>query len=323
MTIFARFALVLCAAIVGVAPVYAQSPGVPAPAPTLLPRSTAVRSTTRTVSAVIVAVDGPARTISLRLATNGAPVTADNAAAVVLAVQDVSCRPLKGNRDATLADFAVGETVVARLTWRTAPEPIVVLRDLYDAASYAERQRQGKEICVGTVDQFTAAELSVKRADGVVIAFRVSDKTKLVKNDGPATLAAFPAGEPIAVKPRRLPSGDLQAAIVGGGSQEVAWAYRDGLTTWTGSVIGVQGDERTGAVISLHREDGAKRQFLLPLGATFKQGRSLLPWRLLPGATISAHLVKTGERNGMRYSDGVKIVSRRTRKTADNSINEP
>lgn len=312
MTIFARFVLVLCVTAFSIGPVRAQSATA---APTLSGEPTtqfSSRTSTRTVTATITSRSGPARSIGLRIAADG---SRSSAAEEVVAVQDVTCRPLKSGRAATLAEFAVGEQVIARLTWRTTPEPVVVLRDLYDVPSYAERQRQGKDICVGVVDAFSATELSVRRTDGKVIAFRVTDKTSLVKNDTPAPLTAFPAGTPVAVKPRRLPSGDLQAAIVGGTAQEVEWAYRDTLTTWIGSVISLQGDEQNGAVVSLHREDGAKRQFLLPVGAAFQQGRSVLPWRLLPGATISAHMVKATQKNGMRYADSVKMASRRSRKT--------
>lgn len=317
MTIFARLVCIICAAAATVAPVYAQTPGVPVPA---MPTRSS-RTSTRTVTAVIAAVDSAARTLSLRIAPDSASLQPPTE--VVVAVQDATCRPLKNDRTATLADFAAGEQVVARLTWRVAPERVVVLRDLYDAVSYAERQRQGKEICVGVVDVFTATELSVRRADGKRVAFRVSDKTRLVRNDAPTTLAAFPAGSPVAVKPRRLPGGDLQAAIVGVTAQEVIWAYRDTLTTWNGSVTSIQGDERNGAVISMTREDGAKRQFLLSVGAKFKQGRSELPWRLLPGATVTAHLVKAVERNGLRYADAVKIASRRASKYTEDTVEEP
>ncbi|MBC8137038.1 MAG: hypothetical protein H8F28_14250 [Fibrella sp.] len=319
MTIFARLVFVVSIAIAGIASVNAQSQRVPLP---VTPVKSPVRTSTRTVSAVIAAVNAPARTVSLRIAPDNA-LLQTTPTEVVVAVQDVTCRPLKNNGAATLADFAVGERVVARLTWRTAPERVVVLRDLYDMVSYAERQRQGKEICVGVVDLFTATELAVRRGDGKVIAFRVSDKTRLVKNDAPANLAAFPVGSPVAVKPRRLPGGDLQANIVGGTAQEVNWAYRDTLTTWTGGVTSIQGDERNGAVISLRREDGARRQFLLPVGVKFKQGRSELPWRLLPGATITAHLVKAVEKDGMRYADEIKVASRRTPKYTEDAVEEP
>jgi hypothetical protein len=321
MTFFARFALVVCVAAFSVASVRAQSETTAPAALGMPPVKSSPRTSTRTVTATITALNGPARSIGLRILPDSARLSA--AAEEVVAVQDVTCRPLKNGRAATLAEFAVGETVVARLTWRTTPERVVVLRDLYDAPAYAERQRQGKEICVGTVDAFSATELSVRRTDGKVIAFRVTDKTHLVKNDAPATITAFGVGTPVAVKPRRLPSGDLQAAIVGGTAQEVNWAYRDTLTTWSGSVIRVQGDEQNGAVISMHREDGAKRQFFLPVGATFQQGRSVLPWRLLPGASISAHMVKATQKNGMRYADEVKIASRRSRKTTEDTVEEP
>ena len=316
MMFFARFLPALCATFVLAAPVLArQTPRVPVP---ITPIKAPPRTSTRTVTAVVTAVNIPARSISLRIAPENTLLQSPSE--VITAVQDVTCRPLKSGRAATLADFAVGERIVARLTWRVTPARVVVLRDLYDTVSYAERQRQGKEICVGTVETFSATELFVRRTDGKSIAFRVTDKTHLVKNDATATLLAFPVSSPVAVKPRRLPSGDLQAAIVGGTAQEVNWAYRDTLTTWSGSVIQIQGDERNGAVITLNREDGAKRQFLLPVGAKFKQGRSELPWRLLPGASISAHLVKAVEKNGMRYADGVKIVSRRTRKSTEDAV---
>lgn len=307
MTIFARLLLTVAVA-AAVAPARAQLLPAPAPRPVAPAPS---RSSTRTVIAIIAAVDAPARTVSLRIEPDKRLQLMPPE--LVVAVQDVTCRPFKNGRAVTLADFAAGERVAARLMWRTVPQPVIVLRDLYDVVSYDERQRRGKETCVGIVAGFDAAALSVRRSDGVVIAFRVSDKTRFVKNDAPATPAAFPPGAPVAVKPRRLPSGDLQAAIVGGNAQEVAWAYRDALTTWTGSVTGIQGDERGGAVVSMNRDDGAKRQFLLPPGAKFKQGRSELPWRMLPGAAISAHLVKAADANTMRSADGVKLASRRAR----------
>ncbi len=322
MTLFTRLSLILTCAMIAATSANAQSmPAAPAPAGVAVPTVAPSRTATRTVNATVVAVNSPARTVSLRLAPDN--TLSQTPAEMVVAVQDATCRPLKNNRVATLAEFIPGEPVIARLTWRVAPERVVVLRDLYDTPSYTERQRQGKEICVGVVDAFTATELTVRRGDGRIIAFRVTDKTRLIKNDAPAALAAFPTGSPVAVKPRRLPGGDLQASFVGENAREVAWAYRDTLTTWSGSVTTIQGDERNGAVVSLYREDGAQRQFLLSVGAKFKQGRSELPWRLLPGATVSAHLIKATGREGMRHADGVKIVTTRTRKLTEDAVEKP
>ncbi len=270
------------------------------------------RTTTLTVAAVVESVDATGRNVHLRLTPDGTPSSTPE---IVVAVQDTVCQPRKNNRAATLADFAPGEQVIARLTWRTTPEPVVILRDLYDAASYTEREQDGKTTCVGTVETFTATQLSVRRGDGMTTNFRIGERTLVIKNDAYASIASFPVGASVAVKPRRLPGGDLQASIVGGTAEEVAWAYRDTLSSWSGTVSGVQGDERSGATVTLRREDGAARRFLLPTGALFEQGRALLPWQYLNGAAVTVHLVKGSGADGMRYADMVKIASRRTRRS--------
>ncbi len=316
MTILARLIFAFCTATSLVAPVRAQTTA-PVVSASLPSRST-TRTTTHTVTATIAGINAVARTVSLRLLSS-----AQQTEPVVTAIPDAMCRPLKNNRPAAITDFAIGEPVVARLTWRTIPERVIVLRELYDSVSFAERERQSKDMCVGTVLAFTATEISVRRNDGFVIAFRVTEKTRLVKQDQPALVTAFPAGTPVAVKPRRLPSGELQAAIVGSTAQDVDWAYHDTLSSWSGSIVRVQGEERSGAIVSLRRDDGAPRRFLFPVGARFQQGRSLLPWRLLLGASVSVHLVKGAERDGMRYADTVKVAARRTAKPSRDTIEEP
>ena len=277
----------------------------------------APRTATRTVAAIVATVNAPMRTVSLLIPADGVTPTQ-----TVFAAIDPDCKPLKNSAPAPITTFAAGEWVVARLTWRLSP-PAIILRDLYDAASYTERQRQGKEICAGVVETFSASEIAVRCTDGMLIAFRVTDKTILVKSDAPATLAAFPVGASVAVKPRRLPGGSLMAAVVGGTPQETLWAYRDALTTWSGTVTGVQGDAQSGAVVSLRRDDGATRQFLLPAGTPYLQRRTRLPWQQLTGANISAHLVKGATQNTMRTADAVKAASRRATKPVTEPVEEP
>ena len=275
-------------------------------------------STTRTVEAIVATIDISARTVTFAL-----PASGMNPAQSVVAVQDMACQPIKRGTVVPVTAFVAGERVVARLTWRTSPLPVVILRDLYDEASYRERQKAGKETCVGVVESLGATEIVVRRTDETVIAFRVTEKTRLVRNDAPATVTAFGIGTPVAVKPRRLPSGSLMASIVGGTAREVAWAYRDTLTTWSGFVADLQPGDANGAIVTLKRDDGATRQFFLALGATFKQSRTVLPWSQMRGATVTAHLIKNVTGATTRTADQVKVSTRRAPKLVIDPTEEP
>ncbi|MBC8142944.1 MAG: hypothetical protein H7Y38_16085, partial [Armatimonadetes bacterium] len=172
-----------------VSPTAPVSPPVTAAAP--LPTATV----TRTVEAVIGALDAKANTLSLQVP----PLDKSGTPQAVLAVPDSKCRFLKNNRAALLSDFAVGDKVVVRLTYRTLPVASVVVREMADTASYAEKQKQGKEITEGKIQSVSAKELVVRRADGVDVTFRVSAKTVVTKVDALVSLAAYPVGSSVVV----------------------------------------------------------------------------------------------------------------------------
>ena len=248
--------------------------------------------------------------LRLRIAATDVPV---GTATEFDAVPDSTAAFFKAGHAVALTAFAPGETVEARLTWRTSPDRIVVIRELYDVASFAARQNETKVPLAGTVAQFSETELDVHGTDGALHRFRVSDKTRLFRADTAAYLSDFPVGAPVAVKSRRLPSGDLAASIVAPDADQVTRVYHDTLAIWNGVVAGIQGNEQTGATVMLRRDDGAARRFFLLAGAHFAQGRVTLPWSSLPNATVRVHLVRGAMPGGLRASDLVRIAA--TRKT--------
>ncbi len=294
--------------------VWAQAPApVSPPAPVPPPAETdplvvtplTGANSTRTAEAVISAVDTKANTLSLQVT----PQEKNGAAQTMLAVPGAKCRFIKNNRAAVLSDFAVGDKVIVRLLLRTAPASLAVVREMADAASYAEQQKQGKEITEGKTESITAKEITVLRADGVSVTFRVSPKTLVTKADAPATLAAYPVGSAVAVKPRRLPTGNLMASVVAESKAQANWIYQDTLTTWSGSVTAVDGNETTGATIRIKRDDGATRSFLVPANVTFKGSRGDVSWAKMVGMNVTAHLLPRG--NGLaetRTADAIKVT---------------
>jgi hypothetical protein len=301
-----RLAVLAVALTVAAAPVLArqQSPVTLAP-PQKPAKKRSSSTTTKTVEAVLVAYQAESKTVRLQPAEPGmAPVDA---------VLDADCTFVRdGDDDALLTDFKPGERVVARLSRRSYPEGVTFLRTLWDTESYAEDKERRSGTCVGTVAALAPGSIDVKRAaDGEVLSFRVSEKTVVVQNDGPAALGAYPVGAPVAVKPRALPSGGLMASVVGGSEAEVAAAHLDTLSQWRGEVVGSEHSNRPGesCILVIKRDDGFRRRVRILGNPPVKgqRGRLLYPSQVPVGSPVRLHLTKDDWKEGLRAADEVSV----------------
>jgi len=275
-------------------------PGAPAVTPAVS------RATTRTIPAVLVAVDAERKTLRLR------PMDSAAGSDMLVAI-DPECEYTRKGAASALTAFAPGERVVARLSFRTSPQEVVILRELWDERSYLSERQTRTELCVGKIASGTPSAITVRRErDGTLVAFRVTEKTRILKYDKPAPLEAFPVGEKVVVKPRALPGGGVMAAIVGGTLAEVTSAHLDTLVRWEGVIHAVDPGAADGPTVTLLRNDGATRRVLLAPGASLKQGRKALSPATLPvGGAARVHLVRGGEKAGLRFADEITIVVRR------------
>lgn len=267
-------------------------------------------TSTRTVEAVLLSWEKETKAVRLQPIEGGA--------GPIIAILDADCRFVSGGRAVEgMADFSQGQRVVARLTARAAFGGTVFLRTLWDAPSYAAEKERRTGICVGTVEAVTIGSIDVRRAvDEEVIAFRLSEKTLVFKNDAPAPFEAYPVGAAVAVKPRALPSGGLMASIIATSDAEVERAHLDTLTAWQGELLSIQpniGNEP--ALLGIRRSDGALRKLYVSSSAAVKvAGKTITADRLPIGADLRLHLIKGQWKDGMRVADEVSVPKRRTKK---------
>ncbi len=278
------------------------TPGSPTTAaPTAQPKQP--RSSTKTINGTITAIDPAAKTLRLTPQEGGDPV-------VVLLRED--SKFTKKSKAAQASDFAVNDKVVARLSFR-ATGGEVWLRNLWDEGSHQTYTREGREISVGTVAANTGDKLDIKRADGSVISFRVTDKTRVRKNGAAAEIKAFASGAAVAVQPRRLPAGALMASLVADTAAEVTAARLDALANWGGVVESVDADKNT---LTLKRSDGAIRTVTVASTARVARGNTSMPLKdLTPGTSVRVHLVKATATSGPRTTDRITIA--RSKKADD------
>ncbi|MBC8102855.1 MAG: hypothetical protein H7Z41_09735 [Cytophagales bacterium] len=271
-------------------------------APGAAPKSTSAsrRSPTRTLSATVVRVGLAENTLLLREIGTGTEFAA---------LLDADSRLVRRNGSAALSAFTAGETVMARLLLRPslAPKADATVRDLWDESSYAAEQQIRTKISVGKIVANTASALEVRLAPGgELVHFRVSAKTRFLKEAHDVTAASFPVGAVVAIKPRSLPTGGIMAAIVGESEDAVNWAHRDTLITWQGSIVSV---DPVAQQITLKREDGATRIVSLSsLTQIRKNRRDIRPAGLQAGDYVRLHLVKGVTTQGFRAADQVSVT---------------
>jgi hypothetical protein len=279
-------AAVLLTAAAAALPRAARAQGSPA-APSAVPaavgapgaKSAAARSKTRTLRGTVVAVDAATGTVRL------APEKGGEAVAVL--VKKTSRFGRMGKETAGLQDFTAGDPIVARLSFR-AEGGEVWLRELRDRASHEAYTRDRREICVGTVTQNGGDRLEVRRADGGLLAFRVTGKSVSRKNGAAVPASAFAVGAPVAVQPRSLPSGDLMARVISDSAADIATVGMESRASWKGKIESV--DAARNALV-LRRDDGQAREVAVAADAKIARGKAPLAMKdLAPGLNVRIHL---------------------------------
>ncbi len=279
-------------ALAGPCAVRAQAP--PA-SPAAKSATTRSRASTRTLAATVITVDPAAGTVQLALADGSA----------VSARLSGKSRCVKQGKEVRPQDFKPNEKAMARLSFRAGGE--VWLQDLRDAESHDAYTRDRRETCAGVVAANTGSRLDVRRADGSVLVFRVTDKTLVRKGGALSALTAYPVGASVAVKPRGLPSGDVMASIVAETAAEVAAAHLDGLVNWEGAVESVNVEK---GHLALRRDDGVRRAFVVaPTARLRRAGATIALGDLTPGTAVAVHLLRGADANGLRTADAVSVIA--------------
>jgi hypothetical protein len=226
----------------------------------------------------------------------------------IVALLDADSRLTRRNGPAILSGFTVGEKVMTRLIMRSSisPKADATVRDIWDESSYAAERRVRTEISVGKVIANTASALEVQQAKGgELVHFRVSGKTKFLKEGREVTAAAFPVGATVAVKPRGLPTGGVMASMVGENADTLNQTHLDGLIIWQGTVTSVDPVARQ---ITLSRDDGATRIVLLTDTTTIrKRRRDIKLAGLAAGDYVKVHLIKGITPAGFRTADQISV----------------
>ena len=281
--------------------IWSPTPLLSAPQPAspplpVAPEKAPTRATTKTLPATLLAIDPAAGTLRLTPKEGGEPLT--------VRIQGDS-KFTRRTGAAKAADFKPNDPVVARLTFRPAGGEIW-LRELWDETAHESYTRARRGIQSGVVAANSGARLDLKRADGSVTSYRITEKTEVLKAGASADLKAFPIGAPAALHPRGLPNGDVMATIVAATPAEVATAHLDGLTNWKGVVASV---DMTKGLLVLDREDGARRTIALAPTISVKRGRAILAQKdLMPAMNVTVHLLKGGDAlTGGRTADRVTI----------------
>ena len=276
------------------------------PAPTAAPPPAAKQAPRRAVTktftgALAAAPDGDKKTLRLQPAAGGDAIT--------ILMRDDSVFTKKGKTTAGASDFAPGDKVVARVSER--PDGETWLRELRDAGSQADYERDRQGITVGAVAANTKEKIEVRRADGSVAVFGITRGTVVRKNNAAARLDEFPAGSPVAVKPRAA-FGKMNAAIIADTLNEVNATHADTLSRWRGVVQSVDADKN---LLTLKREgDDAVRVVALSPTVSIKKARAQAALTLkdvAPGAFVDLRLAKGTNDAGQRTAQEIRITTPR------------
>jgi hypothetical protein len=226
----------------------------------------------------------------------------------ITALLDADSRLTRKNGPAALTGFTTGERVMARLVMRASisPKADATVRDIWDESSYAAERKIRTEISVGKVVANTASALEVQQAGGgELVHFRVSAKTRFLKEGRDVTAAAFPVGAAAAVKPRGLPTGGVMASIVGESADALNQAHLDGLISWQGTIASVDPVARQ---ITLSRDDGVTRVVLMTDTTSIrKRRRDVKLSGLTAGDYVKVHLIKGVTPQGFRTADQISV----------------
>ncbi len=102
--------------------------------------------------------------------------------------------------------FHVGDTVVARIAPDETP---AALREISDKESWIWLETIRKGVREGTVKGFDGKRLTMAFADGTEMAYRATEKSKIVLEGKPVTLSDLKPGQKLWLKGRTLPTLDV------------------------------------------------------------------------------------------------------------------
>lgn len=290
-----RLAAAIALSLFALLPAYAQeAPPVPPPAKKAVSRPAKMER----ITAQVVRIDTAHRIFTLKV---------EGKEQELLALVDDQSEFAKDSKPARFADFAEGEKVVAQLS-RKPGNTYGVLQSLTDEKTALAQKVLRTQEAEGTVVLTSATSITIKLSTGVLQSYRVSEKTQFFKADNPVKPTDFREGDAIAIKPRGLASGTIQAVIVADKKATLSAAHTDGLINWNGVIEFFSEAEG----LRIKRDDGAIRTVALAPNAIIARGDTTLTRRVLkPGVKVRLHLVKReSEDNSPRTVDKVMIVTR-------------
>ncbi len=225
----------------------------------------------------------------------------------LLALVDDQSEFSKDSKPARFSDFSLGDKVVAQLS-RKPGNTYGTLKLLSDEKTALAQKILRTQEAEGTVVLTSATSITIKLNTGVLQSYQVTEKTQLFKADRPVKPIDFREGDAIAIKPRGLASGTIQAVIVADKKATLSAAHTDGLINWNGVIEFFSEAEG----LRIKRDDGAIRTVALAPNAIIARGDTTLTRRVLkPGVKVRLHLVKReSEDNSPRAVDKVMIVTR-------------
>ncbi len=296
-----RLLFSLLALLCALAPTLAQEPDTtPPPAPPVAAKKLSNRSKVETLTAKIVKLDADKRAITLKT---------EGAGREILARADDVTEFFKDGKPAKITDFTEGDKVTARVSLKPGATA-GTLKSLFDEKTVAGNKVQRAQEIVGKVVTSSLTNVDVKLdgdENGAVKSYRVNDRTQFFKADKPAKATDFKPGDPVAIRPRGLPGGTVQAVVVADKKESLEVAHTDGLSSWAGTIEKFESDELT-----LKRLDGAIRTVKLSETVAITRGKTeLTKADLKPGAKVKLHLVKGNpDDKGRRTADKVAVSAR-------------
>jgi hypothetical protein len=270
----------------------------PAPAPDPPAAKPTPRTASKLMAATIVSVSPETNMLHLRETETGKEIAA---------LLDSDSRLTKKNGPAILTGFTKGEKVMARLMMQVSlsPKADATVRDIWDESSYSAERKVRTEITVGKVVANTASALEVQQTKGELIHFRVSAKTKFLKEGKDVTAAAFPVGSNVAVKPRGLPTGGVMASMVGESADALNQTHLDGLILWQGMISSI---DPVSWHITLLRDDNATRIVVVNDTTSIRKRRKEIKLGgLATGDYVKVHLIKGITKDGFRTADQISV----------------
>jgi hypothetical protein len=281
------------------APALAQEPDTtPPPATTV--KKTSSRSKVETLTAKIVKIDAEKRSLTLKT---------EGAGREILARADDVTEFFKDGKPAKITDFAEGDKITARVSLKPGATA-GTLKSLFDEKTVASNKVQRAQEIVGKVVASSLTNVDVKLdgdESGTVKSYRVNDRTQFFKADKPAKATDFKPGDPVAIRPRGLPGGTVQAVVVADKKESLEVAHTDGLSNWAGTIEKLETD-----TLTLKRLDGAIRTVTLSETVAITRGKTeLTKADLKPGVKVKLHLVKgSPDDKGRRTADKIAVSAR-------------